>query len=168
VPDGVSSVKPRRARAGEAREIADLWIRSRAASVPAVPPPVHADDEVRARFEEVVLPAKEVWVADKGGAVVALLVLDEEWIDQLYVHPGHTGRGIGAQLVAVAKQQRPTGLKLWTFEANAGARRFYECHEFVATGATAGDNEEGTPDVRYEWRPAPPAPASLYGRGEMR
>ena len=44
-------------------------------------------------------------------------------------------------------------LKLWTFEANVGARRFYESHGFVATRRTAGDNEEGAPDVCYEWRP---------------
>ena len=84
---------------------------------------------------------------------VGLLVLDNEWIDQLYVEPGHTGRGIGADLVAVAKRERPTVLRLWTFEANVGARRFYERHGFVATGFTAGDNEEGAPDVRYEWAP---------------
>jgi hypothetical protein len=50
---------------------------------------------------------------------------------------------------------RPGGLKLWTFEANLRARRFYERHGFVPTGATSGDNEEGAPDLRYEW----PSPA---------
>jgi hypothetical protein len=56
-------------------------------------------------------------------------------------------------LVAVAKRERPLGLRLWTFQANAGARRFYERHGFGATEFTAGDNEEGAPDIRYEWRP---------------
>jgi hypothetical protein len=49
----------------------------------------------------------------------------------------HGERGIDAQLVAVAewpRQHRPAGLKLWTFGANARARRFYERHRFVATG----------------------------------
>jgi GNAT superfamily N-acetyltransferase len=130
-----------------------VWLRSRAASVPAIPAPVHTEVDVRAWFEEVVVPAKEVWVAEESGAVVALLVLDDEWIDQLYVEPDHAGRGFGGQLLEVAKQQRPAGLKLWTFEANVRARRFYERRGFVATGATAGDNEEGAPDIRYEWRP---------------
>lgn len=53
--------------------------------------------------------------------------------------------------MAVAKRQRPSALRLWTFEANVRARRFYERHGFVATGSTAGDNEEGAPDVLYEW-----------------
>lgn len=116
------------------------------------------DTEVLTWFEELVLPAAEVWVAEDNGVVVGLLVLDDEWIHQLYVDPDHAGRGIGAQLVAVAKEQRPAGLKLWTFAANVGARRFYERHGFVATGATAGDNEEGAPDVRYEWEPLAPTP----------
>jgi GNAT superfamily N-acetyltransferase len=144
----------RRAKAVEAREIAGVWLRSRAASVPGIPPPVHTEDEVLAWFEEVVLPEREVWVADDGRAVVAVLVLESEWIDQLYVEPGHIGRGIGGQLMSVAKRQRPSALRLWTFETNVRARHFYERHNFVASGSTAGDNEEGAPDVRYEWSPS--------------
>jgi GNAT superfamily N-acetyltransferase len=148
----------RRARPDEADEIAGVWLRSRAASVPGIPPPVHTDAEVRGWFQEVVFATREVWVAYDRGAVVGLLVLEDEWIDQLYVEPDRTGRGIGGQLIDVAKRQRPSALKLWTFEANVGARRFYERHGFVATDSTAGDNEEGAPDVRYEWSPSTAAP----------
>jgi GNAT superfamily N-acetyltransferase len=115
---------------------------------------VHSDEEVRSWFERVVLPDREVWVAAVDGAIVGVLVLDGEWLDQLYVEPGWSGRGVGSELLAVAKRQRPAGLRLWTFEANVRARRFYERHGFVATGSTDGDNEEGAPDVRYEWAPA--------------
>jgi hypothetical protein len=59
-----------------------MWLRSRAAPVSEIPPPVHTEDEVRARFREVVLLECEVWVADDD--VVALLVKDD-CIDQLYV-----------------------------------------------------------------------------------
>jgi putative acetyltransferase len=41
-------------------------------------------------------------------------------------------------------------LLLWIFEANAGARAFYEKHGFVAVGVSA-ENEEGAPAVRYRW-----------------
>ena len=81
------------------------------------------------------------------------MVLDREWIDQLYVDPALTGRGIGAALIDHAKRQRPAGLKLWTFQSNLDARRFYEARGFVATAVTSGDNEERWPDVCYEWRP---------------
>ena len=119
--------------------------------MPAIPPPIHTGDEVGTWFEQVVLPTKEVWVTEECGEIIALLVLEADWIDQLYVEPDHIAQGLGARLIEVAKQRRPAGLKLWTFEANAGARRFYERHGFVATGATSGDNEEGAPDIRYEW-----------------
>ncbi len=145
------SAEVRLARRDEGARIAQVWLRSRAASVPAIPPPVHSDQEVRAWFEEVVLPSREVWVAETGGTIIALLVLDGDLVDQLYVDPIWTGRGVGSRLLGVAKERRPAGLNLWTFQANVGARRFYERHGFVATETTDGDNEEGAPDVRYEW-----------------
>jgi GNAT superfamily N-acetyltransferase len=142
----------RRARRDEAADIASVWLRSRKASVPAIPPPVHPDEEVLVWFRDVVLPDREVWVAEDDDAVVALLVLEGDWLDQLYVDPSWTGRRVGSRLLALAKQQRPEHLQLWTFQSNAGARRFYERHGFLAAEMTDGDNEEGAPDVRYEWR----------------
>ncbi len=130
-----------------------MWRRSRTASIARIPPPVHREEDVRGCFERVVLPEQEVWVADANGGVVALLVLDGEWIEQLYVDPEHCGSGIGSQLIALAKQERPDGLELRTSEANSGARRFYERHAFAMTGSTPGDNEDGVPDIRYEYQP---------------
>lgn len=147
-------VEIRPARVEEAPDIAAVWLRSRAASAPDIPPPAHTDEEVRAWFTTIVLPTREVWVADIEGTVVAVLVLHDDWIDQLYVDPSHTGQGVGTDLVSVAKRRRPQGLQLWTFQANHRARRFYERHGFVPVETTEGDNEEGAPDVRYEWRPA--------------
>jgi len=40
------------------------------------------------------------------------------------------------------------------FQSNLHARRFYEERGFVAVAMTTGDNEEQSPDVCYEWRPA--------------
>jgi hypothetical protein len=45
-------------------------------------------------------------------------------------------------------------MRLWVFESNVPARRFYELHGFVAVERTDGaGNEERAPDVRMEWRP---------------
>ena len=63
-----------------------------------------------------------------------------------------TGPGLGTRLLDRAKAERPDGLDLWTFQANTGARRFYERHGFVEVARTDGDNEEGAPDVRLAWR----------------
>ncbi len=144
----------RQARDEEADILAGLWLRARAAAAPAIPPAVHSDVEVRAWFADVVLPTRKVWLAqDSDGAVLGLLVLDGAILDQLYVDPARTGRGIGSRLLDLARSRRPGGLSLWTFQANAGARRFYERHGLRPVAETGGDNEEGTPDVRYRWEP---------------
>ena len=99
----------------------------------------------------MVLSERETWVIEHDDTVVALLVLEPGRIDQLYVDPDFTGRGLGSCLLAVAKAASPVGLDLWTFQANTRARRFYERHGFAAVAMTEGENEEGAPDVRYRW-----------------
>jgi GNAT superfamily N-acetyltransferase len=133
----------------DAGMVAELWLRSRRAAVPSIPPPVHDDDDVRDWFATVVLPGQEVWVAEHDDGIVALLVLEPGWVNQLYVDPAFTGRGLGSRLLDVASERNPNGLELWTFQSNTGARRFYERHGFVAVATTDGDNEEGAPDIRY-------------------
>ena len=120
--------------------------------MPAIPEPVHTDDEVRSHFE-VVVATKDVWVIDEGAGIATLLVLDGEWIDQLYVDPDHFGKGHGSSLIAVAARQRPAGLKLWTFEANVRAAGSTSGTGSWSPGVRTAENEEGAPDVRYEWRP---------------
>ncbi|MCF8469656.1 MAG: hypothetical protein K9G30_02600 [Parvibaculum sp.] len=46
----------------------------------------------------------------------------------------------------------PQGFSLWTFQANLGARRFYERHGLNEARRTGGtENEEKLPDILYEW-----------------
>ena len=145
----------RQATPEDASAAAEVWLRSRHSATTDAPAPVHSDEEVRRWFADVVLHERELWVAEVGeGALVAVMVLDGDWLDQLYVGPDWTGRGIGSQLVTLAKRLRPGGLQLWTFESNTGAQRFYEQHGFVAVERTDGSgNEERSPDVRYSWSP---------------
>jgi GNAT superfamily N-acetyltransferase len=143
----------RRATAADAPASADLWLRARRAALGAIPAPAHSDAEVRDWFAAHVVPHTELWLAEAAGAALAgVLVLDGDELDQLYVAPELTGRGIGSALVEHAKRLRPDGLALWTFQSNAGARRFYARHGFVEVRRTDGrDNEERSPDVRYAW-----------------
>ena len=103
-----------------------------------------------------VFARMECWVAeapDRG--IVGLLVLDDDWVDQLYVLPSWQGQGVGSALLEHAKRLRPDGLQLWTFASNLAAGRFYQRHGFVAVEQTDGEhNEERAPDVRYVWAPS--------------
>lgn len=143
----------RRAHGSDAADVADVWLRSFTAALPTVRR-AHDDDAVRAWFTHVVVPRYEAWVAVAEGSVVGLLVLDGEELEQLYLDPSWRGRGLGDQFVDLAKQRRPHGLGLWTFQVNGPAQRFYERHGFDAVERTDGlRNEEREPDVRYVWQP---------------
>ena len=150
-------VRIRRATPADARPAADLWLRARAAAGEAIPPPAHTPDEVRDWFASHVVPACELWVAETPeGDHAGILVLDGTWLEQLYVEPALTGRGIGGALLSFAKERRPE-LRLWTFVSNTGAQRFYERHGFAEVERTDGrDNEERSPDILYRW----PGPAA--------
>jgi GNAT superfamily N-acetyltransferase len=142
----------RRGLASDAGTTGELYLRARTAAVPRIPLMVHTDEETRRWIAQRVVPQTELWVAEtRDGAIVGMLVLDDDWVDQLYVEPGLTGQGIGSELIDLAKRKRPNGLRLWTFQSNVAARRFYEGHDFDARDRTEGDNEEGAPDILYVW-----------------
>ncbi|KUJ71019.1 hypothetical protein ACZ90_00515 [Streptomyces albus subsp. albus] len=144
----------RRAEAADGGPVAEVWLRSYDAALPTVRR-AHSDDAVRAFFTEVVVPVQETWLAERDGAVVGMMVLDEDWLSQLYLDPDWRGKGLGDRFVALAKERRPDGLQLWTFQVNDPAQRFYQRHGFVEAERTDGrDNEEREPDIRYVWRPA--------------
>ena len=101
-------------------------------------------------------------VAERGGELVGLMALssqpDGRWIDQMSVHPSCVGQHIGSMLLAQALATLPAPIRLYAFQQNAGARRFYERHGFVAVTFTQGEaNEERCPDVLYEYPVRPRA-----------
>jgi GNAT superfamily N-acetyltransferase len=146
-----AEVDLRRATDDDALGVADVWLAAFGATYDF--PAAHTDDEVRAWVREHLLRATETWVAEREGTVVGFLSLGDGWVEQLYVLPEWSGAGIGSRLIALAKERQPDGLQLWTFVVNAGARRFYERHGFVAVETTDGSgNEERQPDLRYVWR----------------
>lgn len=146
----------------DAGSVAELYLRARRAAAAAgtIPMVVHDDDAVRAWVAELVVPKLECWISGSSEQpVVGMLVLDDDWIDQLYVDPDLTGRGIGVELIAVAKRQRPAGLRVVTFVSNTGAQRFYSRHGFREIRRTDGSStEKHAPDIHYAWRPAPVPP----------
>lgn len=146
----------RPAFATDSEAVADVYLTSRKAFV-AFAPLAHSDEEVREWIAGHLLPSRGVTVALKDGAnVVGMIALSREegigWIDHLYLAPSAVGQGIGSQFVEQAKKRLGPPIRLFVFQENAGARRFYERHGFraIALGDGSG-NEENCPDALYEW-----------------
>lgn len=162
---GGSAVLLRRARPEDGGAVAEVYLAAFKATY--VFPLAHTDDQVRRWIAAGLVPTQETWLAvapeaDDGpsapGArdtIVGLMALGETELDHLYLRPGWWRQGIGSRLVELAKERRPAGLSLYTFQVNGRARAFYERHGFIAVWFGDGStNEERQPDVRYEWRPA--------------
>lgn len=110
-------------------------------------PKLHSLEDVQRFYSEYLLPKTRVFVA--GDPPQAYLSLDgENSITALY--SALPGRGLGKALLDHAKGLTRT-LSLWTFEANRSARRFYEREGLKAVRRTDGDNDEGLPDILYQW-----------------
>ena len=125
------------------------------ATLPGLPHP-HTVEEDRAWMRGNFARCS-VWLAVDGANVVGVASRDGEWVRQLYVASERTGRGVGQRLLDALLSEAAADsipvIKLWTFQRNAGARRFYERNRFVAIEFTDGSaNEEREPDVRYERR----------------
>ena len=144
----------RAARVEDATIISHVHIEARRVAMPWLPV-MHTFEETVQFFGDFVIPNQVVLVAEAEEGVIAFIAVEGSFVDHLYVAPAHQGIGIGDALLARAKEMRPEGLMLWTFEGNDRARRFYEKRGFVAVEFTDGSrNEERTPDVRYRWKPA--------------
>ena len=150
------SVRP--AKPGDAEAVAEVLCDSRREFL-SYAPMVHAPQEVRHWVADVLLPAGGVFVAVHTKLVIAMVAIAQKdgvgWIDHLYVRPGFTAQGIGAELLRFAHGVLKPPIRLCTFQANAGARRFYERHGYRPIEFADGSgNEERCPDVLYEWHGA--------------
>lgn len=138
----------RPATESDAAGIAAYYCDIRLATVPSI----HPEAEVAEWIRTVMIPRGGSWVWEEGGEVVGWLDVHDGWVNQLQCARGATGKGIGKRLLDFAKERSPEELRLWAFQVNTGARRFYAREGFIEEyWGDGADNEEGEPDVRMVW-----------------
>jgi len=118
-------------------------------------PSAHSEPEVREWVARILVPSGGVTVAELHGQVIGVMATARSgpvsWVNQMAVDPGLVNQGIGSLLLAHAVRTLAPPIRLYTFQANTGARRFYERHGFLPLEFTDGQaNEEHCPDVLYE------------------
>jgi len=149
-------VEIRPAREEEIEPLTQLFIRARN-DMEYLP---RVQDEAAVPIAARIRGHEEVWVAEEDGRLLGFLGiehstnLDAPVLEKLYVEPAEQNRGVGAALLAKAKELRPGELYLWVFQKNP-ARRLYERSGFVLVRLTDGSaNMEREPDALYRWRAA--------------
>ncbi len=118
-------------------------------------PELHSADEDLEFFQTQLFPNNHIWLVEEGGEILGYAAHSPGWLNHLYVHPDHQGRGVGAALVRQAMAD-DDHLQLWAFQQNDRARSFYERRGFVLERLTDGEhNEEHEPDALYVWTRGP-------------
>ena len=108
--------------------------------------------EDRDYFRNQILKKDQVWVVELDRHPVAFMAMENEFIDQLYVHPDYQRHGIGVALLEFARSLSPEHLWLYTLQSNVNARAFYEKNGFKAEKFGFSPPPENLPDVEYHWR----------------
>lgn len=120
------------------------------ALIPGFDPALHSFAETCAHYR-LALAKGPIWGAFEGAALAGHMALEPGWIEHLYVDPPRHGHGIGRALIDIAKREQDM-LQLWTYQANARARRIYEAAGFVAEEfGFDPEHADRAPNVRYRW-----------------
>jgi GNAT superfamily N-acetyltransferase len=141
-------------REGDLEAVMRLWHETSEDTYGFLPTEAERTYEERSRyFRGTIAVENELWVAEEPEGLAGLLARRDDYIDRLYVHPSRQRRGVGAALLAKARELSPSGLRLFTHQGNPKARAFYEKEGFVAVRFGTSPPPECAPDVEYRWSP---------------
>jgi putative acetyltransferase len=126
----------------------------------------------RATYADIAFEARCAWLLDRlatleaqGAQTLCLwdeapqsllgfVTIDPEsgWLDQICVHPERFGGGVGAALLAAARERSPRLIRLDVNADNDRAVRFYQREGFRRLGPGQA-SKSGRATLVLEWRP---------------
>ena len=129
----------------------------------------------RETYPDIAFEARCAWLLDRlarleaqGAQTLCLwdeadetlagfVTIDPEsgWLDQICVHPERFGGGVGAALLAAARERSPSLIRLDVNADNDRAVRFYHKQGFKRLGP-GQPSQSGRETLILEWRPSPP------------
>ena len=114
-------------------------------------PLVHNVEE-RADYGRWLLEHTRVTMIHNSSGVVGFLALEKHIIQALYIKKDFQGFGFGQAAIKFAQKQFEE-LRLWVFQSNIGAQKFYQRLGFQVVEKSDGeDNDYRLPDVFYCWK----------------
>jgi len=140
-------------RAAAFDAVAILWRIAREKSIPEFQNAKgHFFFEDQDYFRDFILKQNKVFVVESDHRPIAFMAMKDQFIDQLYVHPGRQKIGVGKALLEYARSLSPEHVWLYTLQINTNARAFYEKNGFVPEKFGISPPPESEPDVEYHWR----------------
>ena len=114
-------------------------------------PLVHNVEE-RADYGRWLLEHTDVTMIHNNSDVVGFLALEKHIIQGLYIKKDFQGFGFGQAAIKFAQKQFEE-LRLWVFQSNIGAQKFYQRLGFQIVEKSDGeDNDYRLPDIFYCWK----------------
>ena len=130
-------------------ELVRMWRDSFEQALGIIDP--HSLEEQLTHLEEQLVPNNRVrLVLTDNATIVGALVSSPHIVSQLYVHVDYQNKGIGSMLLNLAKQDSDGSLRLFTFDRNRRAQRFYEKHGFKIV-RRGFEEKWQLEDIEYEW-----------------
>ncbi len=137
----------------DAEAVARLFRAVRTACLPYLPE-LHTPAEDLWFFRAQVFRDCTVWVAGDAD-IDGFCAWRPGWVDHLYIRPQRHRQGLGTALLGRAMEDY-SPLRLWAFQRNTQALRFYAARGFQVIERTDGSrNEEREPDALLEWERQP-------------
>ena len=144
------------ASAADYQPIADLWVASWTAVMPAIDFKSRRDWLLAHLAKLESTGSRTLLARDADQRPIGFVTLDPAtgWLDQIAVSPSSFGRGAAHDLLDAAKALAPTGLQLDVNADNPRAVRFYEREGFVTNG-TGRNPTSGLPTRLMRWQRDP-------------